>query len=120
MAFLTDPVLGLQYGGDRGEDWEDEGNLNLKRLAALHSPLVLGLEIDTPPGAPSNGDRYVLGAAPTGVWSGQADKLAIYIEGAWEFHPIPDGQKVWDSATSAEYVKTLATDPWVKIAEEIP
>jgi hypothetical protein len=33
--------------------------------------------VNTPPGSPANGDGYIVGAAPTGAWAGQAGKIAV-------------------------------------------
>lgn len=46
---------------------------------------VLNVNQNTPPGAPTAGDRYTLGNAPTGVWSGQADAIAEYNGATWDF-----------------------------------
>ena len=40
---------------------------------------------ETPPGSPSDGDIYCLGASPTGAWSGQAGKIAFYNTSSWVF-----------------------------------
>ncbi|MEC5291958.1 phage tail protein [Aurantimonas sp. C2-6-R+9] len=38
-----------------------------------------------PPGAPAEGDRYIVKPAGTGAWAGQDGRIAIYIGGAWTF-----------------------------------
>lgn len=46
--------------------------------------------VNTPPVSPSEEDVYILGAAPTGAWSGKANKIAVFIGGAWSFIPGND------------------------------
>lgn len=44
------------------------------------------------PVSPANGDSYLLTATPTGTnWSGQANKLAHYLNGAWIFRAPVEG-----------------------------
>lgn len=55
---------------------------------AMRGALSIG---DTsPPGSPAEGDCYVLGASPTGAWSGKGNKIAIYYNAAWNFLPGVD------------------------------
>lgn len=39
-------------------------------------------DTNTPASMPSNGDRYLVGTSPTGAWSGQANKIAVWQSGA--------------------------------------
>jgi len=47
--------------------------------------------VNTPPVSPADGDTYLLGGAPSGVWSGYAYKIAYCIDGAWRFYTPFDG-----------------------------
>jgi hypothetical protein len=40
----------------------------------------------TPPASPTEGDRYIVPAGATGAWAGKTDQIAVWIEGAWEYH----------------------------------
>ena len=44
---------------------------------------VLSLSISTPPGAPNVGDRYIVGPAATGVWTGLEDDIVEWAGAAW-------------------------------------
>lgn len=45
---------------------------------------------DTPPGAPSEGDLYILSGTPTGAWSAQAaNDVALYYNSGWLFLTPP-------------------------------
>lgn len=61
-------------------------NMSLNVVDALLQVRVLTVGDNAPPGSPSNGDRHIVGTTPTGAWSGQAGKLARYLDSAWEFY----------------------------------
>lgn len=42
---------------------------------------------NTPPTNPIEGTLYILGSAPTGVWAGKANNLALRVNGFWLFVP---------------------------------
>lgn len=43
--------------------------------------------VNTPPGSPSDGDAYIVGTSPTGVWAGKGNQIAFWRNsaGAWQF-----------------------------------
>lgn len=52
-------------------------------------------DLATPPGSPATGDRYLIAASPTGAWTGQAAKIAVYINGGWKFSTPVEGWMTW-------------------------
>lgn len=74
----------------------------------------------TPPGSPSEGDAYILGASPTGAWSTFSENnVAYYHNGAWNELTAIDGLMVWVDAGSgsANLWRYYSTTPaWVQIA----
>ena len=58
---------------------------NLKLLDAVLQLSVKSRAVAVPPGTPANGDRYIVGASPSGAWAGKAAQVAVRIEGAWTF-----------------------------------
>lgn len=49
---------------------------------------VIDKDLTAPPGAPTEGDAYLINtAAPTGAWAGRGYCLTIYWGGAWRFLP---------------------------------
>lgn len=50
---------------------------------------------NTPPGSPSAGDRYIVGAAPSGAWASNADDLTVYDGQDWIFVSPVIGQTVY-------------------------
>lgn len=43
--------------------------------------------VNTPPGGPSDGDAYIVGSSPTGLWSGKANQIAYWRNSSsvWQF-----------------------------------
>lgn len=60
-------------------------NETVNAIDPLLQAAVLTVGSNTPPGSPANGDRHIVGTAPTGAWASQADKLAQRLDGAWRF-----------------------------------
>lgn len=52
-------------------------------------------DLTAPPGSPAQGDCYLVAASPTGAWSGQAGKIAIYINTSWTFITAKEGFLFW-------------------------
>ncbi|MBA7636866.1 hypothetical protein ES703_44494 [subsurface metagenome] len=57
-------------------------------------PSVLD-ELDTPPGTPDTGDRYLVIATATGDWAGHEDDIAEWDGSAWVFTTPNKGFAVW-------------------------
>lgn len=60
-------------------------NESINVIDALVQLLVVSVGLNTPPGSPAVGSRYIVGTSPTGAWSGQANKLARWLDGTWSF-----------------------------------
>jgi hypothetical protein len=71
-------------------------------------PIVKGYLTNTPPGSPSDGDSYIIGAAPTGAWAGQGGKIARYstVAAAWEFYTPQNGWMVQANSAREIYRRT--------------
>jgi len=57
------------------------------RLDALVMLAVLDRDLTAPPGAPAEGDRYLVKAAGTGLFAGHDDHIAHFTAGDWSFYP---------------------------------
>lgn len=84
---------------------------------------VESFEIDTPPGLPAAGTCWVVGAAPTGAWSGEAGAIAMWTDGGWRFVAPRAGTAVWivDEGLPARFVagawrRGLLAEPSADIA----
>jgi len=87
MAAQTEPRSGILYGWTLGENsWHTGMDSNLLWLGRFGTHLsVKDRDLSAPPGSPAAGDTYLVGASPTGAWSGQAAKVAVWSGSAWVF-----------------------------------
>ncbi len=72
-------------------------------IDALLGKVVKDKDLNTPPGSPQNGDVYIIGTSPTGLWAGHAKKITFYSSTAgawvvitpkegWKFEPVDEDQ----------------------------
>jgi hypothetical protein len=85
-------------------------NSGLDLIDALLQAACITVSLNTPPGSPVAGDCYVVGAAPTGAWAGQAKTVAFYTTG-WNFIVPWEGLTVW--ANDANTLNTYDGTNWV-------
>lgn len=85
----TSPDLGLPFVSQSQAQPEITHNEALLLIQALLKGAISAGD-NAPPGGDTDGDVYVLGAAPTGAWAGQAKKIAVYYDGSWRFLPGVD------------------------------
>ncbi|WP_316014552.1 DUF2793 domain-containing protein [Roseobacter sp. HKCCA0434] len=69
-------------------------NAALSRLDMLVQLRLAGVAVETPPVTVAG--VYAIGPAPTGDWAGQAGKVALGINGGWEFVVPQAGWLAWD------------------------
>ncbi|WP_299328689.1 DUF2793 domain-containing protein [Parasphingopyxis sp.] len=62
--------------------------------AALH-PVAETRGDNIPPPIPAIGQGWIVGTAPTGDWSGQANRLAVWTAGGWRFVAPTEHMRVW-------------------------
>ena len=70
-------------------------NEALRGLDALVQLSVKDRDLAAAPGSPANGDRYIVAASPTGIWAGHAGDIAVFQDGAWDFHDPNEGFRCW-------------------------
>ena len=71
---------------------------------------VLG-ELDTPPGTPAEGDRYLVIATATGDWVGRENDIAEWNGTSWDFTTPNTGFAVWIEDTTIQ--KVFNGSAWV-------
>jgi len=57
--------------------------------------------LNAPPANPNQGDTYVIGSAPTGAWTGFANRIAQWV-GVWSLSSVPLGHHVVDNSKGAD------------------
>lgn len=61
--------------------------------ALVHAAVVAGPLAD-PPADPAEGQCWIVGLAPAGVWTGQATAIALWTAGGWRFAAPREGMQV--------------------------
>jgi len=94
MSTTATPNLALTYivSSQAQKEVTHNGALNDLDFAARIS--AIDHTISTPPGSPATGDTYIIGASPTGAWSGNANNVAGYYAG-WSIKVPQAGWTAW-------------------------
>jgi hypothetical protein len=87
-------------------------NEALRRLDALVQITVQSAALAAPPGSPTEGQRWILPAAPTGAWAGRAGQIAAWQDGAWAFYVPLDGWTAVDVSTDTLLLYNAGTAIW--------
>lgn len=67
------------------------------RIDALSKIELTSIGQQLPPGTPAEGDLHFVGDAPSGDWSGEASRLALFLNGGWLFFDPRSGWQGWDA-----------------------
>ncbi len=89
------PNLGLPYILAAQSQKHVPHNEAIRALDAIVQLSALDRSLTAPPATPAEGDRYIVASSPTGAWSGQAEKVAAYQDGAWMFYAPKEGWISW-------------------------
>lgn len=117
MTLKSGPNLGLLVAGDLGEQHYLELMRQWRGLDALVQPVVKSATIAAPPGAPADGDCYLIPASgATGAWAGKGNQIARWTTAlspaAWEFYvPRPGWRGRVVTPASALYFDGAAWKP---------
>jgi hypothetical protein len=87
-------------------------NEALRRLDALVQVTVQSAALATPPVSPTEGQRWILPASPTGAWAGHAGQIAVWQDGAWAFYAPLDGWTAVDVSTDTLLLYNAGTGIW--------
>jgi len=90
-------------------------NLAIKVIDPLLQCHVISMLDDNPPSEPYEGDRYIVGATPSGDWAGHAYQLAQYLDSAWNFkdawYVLNDADRmIWVKNGGSWYRVSAGTD----------
>lgn len=94
-------------------------NQDLTQIDSLLQLNAIDLGTNTPPGAPSDQDKHIVGLSPTGAWAGKANNLAIWQANGsfWQFYVPQTGWVVFSVAASSLYAWVAGV--WTLIAPTI-
>lgn len=67
-------------------------------LDMLAHPAVESTALSAPPASPTLGALWIVGAAPTGSWTGKANALALWSASGWRFQAASEGMICWNKA----------------------
>lgn len=70
--------------------------------------------LNTPPGSPTTGDRYIVGTSPTGAWVGKSNQIAQWNGTAWVYTIPAEGFAAFVDDLDTAYVYNGSA--WVKMA----
>lgn len=79
-------------------------NEALMQLDVLVQLVVADRTRTAPPASPAEGQRHIVAPAPTGGWAGQAGKVALWLDGVWQFHAPLIGWRAWIQTEGQEVV----------------
>lgn len=82
----------LQPGQAQKELFHNEA---LTTIDALLHPVAQTIGDDAPPATPGIGQCWIIGASPSGAWSGHPHEIALWSEGGWRFIAPAPGMMVW-------------------------
>jgi hypothetical protein len=86
---------------------QDSKHVTVNASALILEAVSIGVVVDqlnTPPGAPTSGQLYIVGTAGTGAFLGQNNKLALYDSTTWYFYSPKTNQTLYNTAL-ASYVR---------------
>ncbi|MEO8177039.1 MAG: DUF2793 domain-containing protein [Sphingomicrobium sp.] len=100
------------------EQWQIAGqaqkelfhNEALQVLDVIVAAAVEQPPLATPPTTLAIGNCYIVGASPTGAWSGHAQQVAAFTSGGWRFVAPRDGLNVF--VRSSGEVAVYSTGSW--------
>lgn len=110
--------VGIKTKWPLGTNYKTGMDENLAAIDALLQCGVIDRDLATPPGSPTNGDTYIVGASPTGAWTSKANQIAVWntVNSAWAFYVPKEG---WRCFVNDEdlFVNYLDTSEWKKDQE---
>jgi uncharacterized protein DUF2793 len=99
----TTPNLSLPYIAAAQAQKHVTHNEALRALDAVVQLTVLDKDLSAPPGAPTEGARYIVAPGPSGAWAGHAGRIAAWQDGAWAFYAPHAGWLAWVADEEALY-----------------
>jgi len=111
---LTEPFVGLKYAwSPSSENFAADMDTNLKTLGAIIALTVQSKTVNDPSAlSPVNGQAWIVGPSPVGVWAGKAKQIAAYVGSSWLFIVPKVGWKAYIVAEDATAIYKGAGPDW--------
>ena len=104
MTSKTENNLDLNYNWSYGEaGWDDGMDENIIKLGFESRKRVKGI-LSSPPSSKNNGDSYIVGTAPTGLFSGKFSQIAIWDGSLWIFISPKSQDVVFNTSNGCSYI----------------
>lgn len=92
---MSSPLFGIRLLKDGGQDRAEVIVNSMHNFLECQVHLAVeDRDLATPPGSPTSGQTYIVGSAPTGVWSGKTGYVATWL-GEWIFSSVREGTVLW-------------------------
>jgi hypothetical protein len=93
---MTTPRLGAPELVTSQANKEETVNQAVRHIEAGAGHFIfIDRNLNTPPGAPSDGDCYLVGGSPTGAWALNANDIAVRVNTTWAFINVVEGFTAW-------------------------
>ena len=94
------PRLGLPYLDAAQAQKHVTMNEGLARLDMVAAGRVETMVLSSPPALPVEGEAHIIPAGASDAWAGQDRKVAVYINGGWDFIAPWAGWELWVAGSS--------------------
>jgi hypothetical protein len=113
---MAEPRTGLEYFVEGDVTPEATLGVAWNVFGFGFAPNITTWQQNAPPGTPVEATWHIVGASPTGAWSGNAGKLARYENASWRFITPRNGMRVYRVEASSKHLQGLwcydETDGW--------
>lgn len=105
MALSNGPNLGLLVDGVIGEEHYSALMAQWRGFDVLIQCSVFSRSVSAPPGGPSDGAAYIIGASASGAWAGHENKIARWSskESAWQIITPKNGWRAYVDSDALVY-----------------
>ena len=94
------PRIGLPYLDAAQAQKHVTMNEALARLDVVGAGRAETITLASPSASPSEGDAHIVPPGASGAWAGQDGKLAVYLNGGWDFIAPWAGWRLWVASES--------------------
>lgn len=107
------PRIGLQFMATAQAKKELVFNTAVATLDMLVQTVVKDKDLSTPPGAPVNGDAYLVASGGTAAWTGRSGQIAFWLNG-WQFIQPLNGWTIYVDDESTYYRRSAGN--WIAVS----